>query len=295
MILAVVGLFGGLFSTASPCRAGNVKDYYLTEDSKFKEKLTLSNVSHVDNAGRVSNTNTWVIETTGEWTQTTSGINFGIVAPRPNLVAKGKLTAQQLAALAQHLATQDFNKLTPQLGLPMPNGPYRSTTIRFGKKQTTLNTLGGSLTEGMPKAGDRKADDWSRFVALTLVLQNLLVQEAPKKPEQVIREIGLRSPNGLENTGARNPTKITSAKELAKIFPDQNQLVKTVDFSKEQVLIFAWKGSSGDRLSCKVEKSKNGRPVVVFLYSVGLQEDLRTHFRCFVIAKNATWRVEDQK
>src|SRR5258708_5998149 len=113
----IVAVLGGLFST--PCQAGNVKDY-LTEDGKLKEKLTLAIVHHADNAGRVTSSKHWVIETSGEWKQTTAGINFGIVPPRPRLVAKGKLTAQQLAALAQHLATQDFNKLTATLGLNPP-------------------------------------------------------------------------------------------------------------------------------------------------------------------------------
>jgi hypothetical protein len=178
--LATVGLLIPLFSP--PSWAGDVKDY-LT-DGKLKDKLTLVKIHHVDNAGRVQSTNTWVIEASGEWTQTTSGINFGIVAPKTQLVAKGKLTAAQLAALAQHLATQDFNKLTAQLGLdPAPAKEHYSTTLSFGNKKTVLLTAGGQLTDALPKAGDARANDWSRFVVLTLVVQNLL-QEPKAEPKK---------------------------------------------------------------------------------------------------------------
>jgi hypothetical protein len=66
---------------------------------------------------------------------------------------------------------------------PAPHTPYHSTTISFGKKSTALNTAAGSLTEGLPKAGDLKADDWSRFVAATLVLQNIF-QEPTAEPKK---------------------------------------------------------------------------------------------------------------
>jgi hypothetical protein len=167
---------------SAQCRAGEVKDY-LSEDGKLKEKLRLTIIHHEDNAGRERERTTWSLEPSGQWAQTHSDSNFGIRPAITTVVAKGKLTAPQLAALAQHLATQDFNRLTARLGLKPAAAQRRySTTLSFGKKTSALHTAGGLLSEGLPRAGDPSADDWSRIVALTLVVQNLL-QEAKAEPK----------------------------------------------------------------------------------------------------------------
>jgi hypothetical protein len=145
--------------------AGDGK-YYLTADGKLTETLTLAIGK---NRGRVGGSfgTTWVIEPSGAWTMTTT--------PKDAAV-KGKLTAAQLAALAQHLATQHFDKLPAQLGIPpYPDNNLSYVAITFGKKGSTHY---GSLME----TGDTKDDDWSRFVAVTLVLQNLL-QETKAEPK----------------------------------------------------------------------------------------------------------------
>lgn len=148
---------------AVPCSAGEVGDY-LTPDGKLKETVTVK-TGRVDifaPPGRV-----WIIEPSGEWSETFTD-------------AKGKLSAKQLAALAQHLATQDFNSLPKMQGYATkgPDGIGRShdfVVIAFGKREAAFYTATGeSRAAYLPKPGDAKAGAWSRFIALELVLADML-------------------------------------------------------------------------------------------------------------------------
>src|SRR5262245_8686449 len=90
---------------AAACRAGDVGDY-LTQDGKLKASVTVETgvIEFLAPPGQV-----WVIEPSGDWTEKFTE-------------AKGKLSARQLAALAQHLATQGFNSLPKVQGYE-PKGP----------------------------------------------------------------------------------------------------------------------------------------------------------------------------
>src|SRR5262249_60933519 len=79
---------------AVPCRAGEVGDY-LTQEGKLKEAVTVQTgvVEFLAPPGNV-----WVIEPSGDWTEKFTQ-------------SKGKLSAKQLAALAQHLASRAFASL----------------------------------------------------------------------------------------------------------------------------------------------------------------------------------------
>ena len=108
-----------------------------------------------------------IIEPSGDWTEKFTE-------------CKGKLGAKQLAALAQHLATQDFNSLPNMQGYESkgPDGANRAhqhVVIAFGKKEAAFNTkMGESRADYLPKPGDPKAAAWSRFIALELVLADML-------------------------------------------------------------------------------------------------------------------------
>jgi hypothetical protein len=140
---------------------------------------------------------------------------------------------------------------------------------------------------------------WVLAVA-TLAPSASSAEEADKKDQgAVVRQIDLKGfTRDMTRGVATKPTKITNAEELARAFPDiddewLDRIAKQVDFEKDELLFFAWKGSSTDRLSFKVEETKNG-PVVVFRYEPGGGEDMpRPQFRLFAIAKN--WRVEGTK
>jgi hypothetical protein len=159
---------------AAPCRAGDVGDY-LTKDGKLKEPVTLRK----DTTGLAPpggpKGEVWVIQPTGEWTSQVAG-------------GKGKLNAKQLAVLAQHLATQDFNSLPQVQGYQQQaiDEVYQRVGIAFGKKSATFHfKIGESPSDYLPKAGDPKAAAWSRFVALELVLLDLLqASESKGKKEK---------------------------------------------------------------------------------------------------------------
>src|SRR4029077_743132 len=111
---------------AAPCRAGDPGDY-LTEDGKLKEAVTLRH----DTVGLAPvgspKGEVWVIQPTGDWTSQVAG-------------TKGKLSAKQLAALAQHLATQDINSLPHTQGYKQQaiDEVYQRVVIGFGKKSAAF-------------------------------------------------------------------------------------------------------------------------------------------------------------
>jgi hypothetical protein len=136
---------------------------YLTKDGKLKQTLTLRK----DTVGLTPTApkgEVWVIQPTGEWTSKVAG-------------EKGKLSAKQLAALAQHLATQDFNSLPRTLGYKQQaiDEVYQRVAIDFGQKSATFHfKIGESPLDYLPKPGDPQAAAWSRFVALERVLIDLI-------------------------------------------------------------------------------------------------------------------------
>ena len=158
---------------AAPSQAGDPGDY-LTKDGKLKEALTIQYGAYgLEPVGGYKG-EICVIEPTGEWT-------------RKAAATKGKLSAKQLAALAQHLATQDFNELPIQLGYE-PHALHDGYFVRiaFGKKATAFNLKkpGDSRTDYLPKPGDPKATAWSRFVSLELVLTDLLQSSEIKRTKE---------------------------------------------------------------------------------------------------------------
>jgi len=80
------------------------------------------------------------------------------------------------------------------------------------------------------------------------------------------------------------PKTITSADELDKAFPGADSIKKKVDFAKEKLLVFAWGGSGGDKLSGSL--SDDGK-TATFTYKGGLTRDFRPHVHLFAVPKAA--------
>jgi len=81
--------------------------------------------------------------------------------------------------------------------------------------------------------------------------------------------------------------KVTSKEELAKLIPDKDEAAKIaaeVDFSKDYLLVFAWKGSGKDKLDFDV-KAEKAEMHVTFKYFPGATADLRQHRHLFVVQK----------
>jgi hypothetical protein len=125
----------------------------------------------------------WIIKPSGDWAWESSD-------------SKGKLSAKQLAALAQHLATQDFNSLPRTQGYQPTDADsgYHYVAIAFGKKEATFCAKSGeSPSDYLPRPGDPKAAVWSRFIALELVLVDLL------RMSEVRAEYGIKIGRGRAN------------------------------------------------------------------------------------------------
>jgi hypothetical protein len=73
-----------------------------------------------------------------------------------------------------------------------------------------------------------------------------------KDKDAVVREIDLEGFTRARTSGvASKPTRITNSEELAKAFPDTDEewldrIARRVDFEKNELLFFAWTGSSTD-------------------------------------------------
>jgi hypothetical protein len=150
------------------------REGYVTKDGKLKETVTFRR----DTVGLAPvgtpKGEAWAIAPTGDWTSQVAG-------------RKGRLSAKQLAALAQHLAAQEFDSLPPTQGYQQQalDEIYQRVVIGFGKKSATFHfKIGESPIDYLPKPGDPQAAAWSRFVALELVLTELLQASEIKGEKQ---------------------------------------------------------------------------------------------------------------
>ena len=85
------------------------------------------------------------------------------------------------------------------------------------------------------------------------------------------------------------PIVVKSTEEAAKHFDKEAlaTLAKEVDFKKQVVLVFAWKGSGGDKLSYDVAESFPEQ--IFFSLKPGATDDLRAHSHVFALRSNVRW------
>ena len=88
------------------------------------------------------------------------------------------------------------------------------------------------------------------------------------------------------------PVVMKSLKDGEKYFGKEAlaAISKAVDFEKQIVLLFAWKGSGQDRLQYMVQESFPEQ--IKFSYVPGRTKDLRPHVKVFVLRSNVKWTVE---
>jgi hypothetical protein len=96
----------------------------------------------------------------------------------------------------------------------------------------------------------------------------------------------------FENSAWNKPIVIKSEDEAAKHFGKDalEMIAKKVDFKKQIVLVFAWRGSGGDRLEYKILESFPEQ--VPFSLRRGATDDLRSHSRVFALRSNVRWSVK---
>jgi hypothetical protein len=98
----------------------------------------------------------------------------------------------------------------------------------------------------------------------------------------------------LLSGSVRKPLLLDGPMDLPKAFPkepDQARLQREVDWKKHKLLLFAWSGSGGDKLTFKLNMGAKG-PEIVFFYQAGFTDDLRRHVRLLAIPRDATWRFD---
>lgn len=91
------------------------------------------------------------------------------------------------------------------------------------------------------------------------------------------------------------PEVIRSEMMLSEIFDSetiQDRIASQVDFAREQLVLFAWTGRSGERMSAAVKKSDDESTVVFYeLPRVGDGFATIHHVQMYVIGKDAKWSL----
>ena len=108
-----------------------------------------------------------------------------------------------------------------------------------------------------------------------------------------LREVGGLTPRpAVFDAASRTaPIVLRSADEAVRHFAaaDAAALAKQVDFARQFVLVFAWRGSGQDRLDAAVAESYPEQ--VFFTHRPGRTRDLREHVRIFALRRNVAWSV----
>jgi hypothetical protein len=162
---------------ASSGRGGDNANPYLAAKGRLKQTLQMLKTEPGQD-GRQGTV--WTIEPSGEWRV----VPFVKDRPGDKILRKGKLTPNQLLALANHLAAQDFLRLPKDFGVGLPVNPHL-ITIRFGKKSTTFDCGNfADPTEAAPSPKDPQAAAWSRVVALAFVIEHMTERAKAPAPDK---------------------------------------------------------------------------------------------------------------
>ena len=117
-------------------------------------------------------------------------------------------------------------------------------------------------------------------------------QPDPKMP--AIQELANLLPKREVFKGGRppQPTVLKSEKEASECFSEAElaKLKEKVDFTRQIVLLFAWRGSGQDKLSYSVSESNPEQ--ITFTYRGGMTRDLRPHIHIYSLRSNVKWSVK---
>ena len=131
---------------------------------------------------------------------------------------------------------------------------------------------------------------WMVAMAAACVVTGMLSAQEPivaieEAPDRIV----------FKNSNFNKPIVVKSKEEAAKHFGKKAvaSLVKAVDFKKQFVLIFAWRGSGGDQLNYTVAESFPEQ--ISFSRQFGRTRDLRSHTKVFALRSNVKWSVQGRK
>ena len=91
------------------------------------------------------------------------------------------------------------------------------------------------------------------------------------------------------------PVLIANKKAAAKYFAKEDvaKILKMVDFKKQVVFVFAWRGSGQDEMGYALKKYKllkSNAVEVEFTYRPGRTRDLRPHTKVYAIENSVIWK-----
>ncbi|WP_425614599.1 hypothetical protein NA78x_004472 [Anatilimnocola sp. NA78] len=124
----------------------------------------------------------------------------------------------------------------------------------------------------------------SGFVSLAIAADDPIKQVDAVQPK----------PEAFAKATRAKPLELKSKEEAAEFFAAEQleSLLKQVDFDKQTVLVFAWKGSGQDKLSHLVAESFPEQ--IFFTVTPGRTRarDLRPHMQVYVLKKGVKWSVK---
>jgi hypothetical protein len=130
------------------------------------------------------------------------------------------------------------------------------------------------------------------FAGSTLLAANDKKDEKPTVKEISTKDLKLNLTRGGKAT---EPTMIATAEELAKnpILKDaDDDIKKQIDFDKQKLVLFAWSGSGGDKVTASIGADSNKMSIVYVEYIRGSTRDLRMHVRLYVVPKDLKVEVD---
>ena len=134
-------------------------------------------------------------------------------------------------------------------------------------------------------------------VCLMCLLLTPAVLEARQEPVEtpaVTKLDAAPKQSVFDDATRQKPIELASAEAAKAYFEGDalDALNKQVDWKKQTVLVFAWKGSGGDKMSTDVIEGEDKRLVVQFIFTAGLTRDLRPHIYVYAVNNDLKWQVK---
>ena len=128
---------------------------------------------------------------------------------------------------------------------------------------------------------------WMTGITVVLMMAGVVSAQEPIVAIEIVPKKSV-----FKNSAWNKPIIIKSSEDAAKHFSKNalNTLDKVVDFKKQFVLVFAWQGSGGDKLSYNVAESYPEQ--VFFSLRPGVTRDLRAHTNVYTLRSNVQWNVK---
>ena len=129
------------------------------------------------------------------------------------------------------------------------------------------------------------------FSLLGMATTMLAGEKAPVGP---IKQLTLKQSQEsfgkvMAKSSRKKPLLIEDAATAAKYFSKEElkALTKEIDFKTQKLVVFAWKGSGGDKMTHNVMESFPEQ--IRFHYKPGRTKDLRPHWHVYALRKNVTF------